>query len=90
MGIYFDPTQNVEPNVSNGYSFVGKSSFAKLQIRLSPRSGTWTAAITVASSPGPTQKIGKGAWCHLQKFPYVLCQQSLFGIEESRSSITNY
>ena len=26
----------------------------------------------VALSRGPTQKIGKGAWCHLQKFLYVL------------------
>ena len=24
---------------------------------------------TVASFPGPTQKIGKGAWCHLQYVP---------------------
>ena len=26
---------------------------------------------TLASSPGPTLKIGKEAWCHLRKFPYV-------------------
>ena len=30
------------------------------------------------------------AWCHLQSFLYVLCQQSLFGVDESRSSISNY
>ena len=29
----------------------------------------------------------KRAWSHLQKFPYVLCQQSSFGVEESRLSI---
>ena len=28
----------------------------------------------VALSPGPTQKIGKGAWSHLQTFLYVLSQ----------------
>ena len=50
MDIYFDPKQNVEPNVSNGHSFVDESLFAKLPIRLSPRSGTWTAAITDALS----------------------------------------
>ena len=40
--------------------------------------------------PRPHPKIGKGAWCYLQIFPYVLCQQSSFGVEESRSSIANY
>ena len=40
--------------------------------------------------PRPCPKIGKRAWSHLQKFPYVLCQQSSFGVEESCSSITNY
>ena len=44
----------------------------------------------LASSPGPTPKIRKGAWSHLHKFPYVLCQHSSFGVEESCSSITNY
>ena len=38
----------------------------------------------VSLVPRPHPKIGKGAWCHLQRFPYVLCQQSLFGVEESR------
>ena len=28
----------------------------------------------LASSSGHTQKIGKGAWCHLQPFLYVLSQ----------------
>ena len=40
--------------------------------------------------PRPHPKIGKGAWCYLQIFLCVLCQQSLFGVEESRSSIANY
>ena len=40
--------------------------------------------------PRPHPKIGKGAWCHLQKFLYVLFQQSSFGVEESCLSITNY
>ena len=40
----------------------------------------------LTSSPGPAQKLGKG-W---QLFLYVLCQQSLFIVEESCSSITNY
>ena len=40
--------------------------------------------------PRPHPKLGKGAWCYLQIFPYVLCQQSSFGVEESCSSITNY
>ena len=40
--------------------------------------------------PRPRPKIGKGAWCQLQRFPYVLCQQSTFGVEESRSSIANW
>ena len=43
----------------------------------------------VALSPGPTQKIGERVWSPLQKFPYVLCQQSS-GVEESHSSIANY
>ena len=43
----------------------------------------------LASSPGPVQKLGR-AWSNLQKFPYVLCQQSSFGVEESCSSIINY
>ena len=33
--------------------------------------------------PRPRPKIGERAWSHLQKFPYVLCQQSSFGVEES-------
>ena len=53
-------------------------------------SGHETRSIILALSTGPTPKIGKGTWCHLQKFPYVLCQQSLFGVEKSHSSITNY
>ena len=40
--------------------------------------------------PRPHPKVWKRAWCHLQEFPYVLCQQSLLGVEESRFSITNY
>ena len=44
----------------------------------------------VSLIPRPHPKIGKGAWCHLQRFPCVLCQQSSFGVEESRSSISNY
>ena len=39
--------------------------------------------------PRPCPKIGKGAWCYLQRFPYALCQQSLFGVEKSHSSIAN-
>ena len=45
---------------------------------------------TCSLVPRPHPKIGKGAWCYLQTFPYVLCQQSSFGVEESRSSIANY
>ena len=30
--------------------------------------------VRLASSPGPTQKIGKRAWLHLQTFSYVLNQ----------------
>ena len=43
----------------------------------------------LASSPGPAQKSEKGAG-HTGKVPYVLCQQSSFGVEEPRLSITNY
>ena len=43
--------------------------------------------LIVASSPGPCPKIGKRAWSH---FLYVLCQHSLFRVEESRLSIANY
>ena len=43
----------------------------------------------VASSPGSAQEWEKGL-VTLTKFLYVLCQQSSFGAEESRSSITNY
>ena len=32
-----------------------------------------STGLLVASYPSPTQKIGKGTWCHLQTFPYVLC-----------------
>ena len=35
----------------------------------------------VASSPGPARKIGKRAQSHLQNSPYVLSQQSLFGVK---------
>ena len=31
----------------------------------------------VALSPGPTQKIGKEAWCHLQTFLYVQSQHGM-------------
>ena len=31
-----------------------------------------------------------GAWSHLENFPYVLCQQFSFGVDESRSSITKF
>ena len=53
---------------------------------------TWPKGSGVQTSlvPRPHPKIGKGAWCYLQIFPYVLCQQSSFGVEESRSSIANY
>ena len=44
---------------------------------------------TCSLVPMPRPKIGKRAWSNLQKFSYVLCQQSSFGVEESRSSITN-
>ena len=50
--------------------------------------GVWSMGVSLVPRPHP--KIGKGAWCHLQIFPYVLCQQSSFGVEESRSSIANY
>ena len=33
--------------------------------------------------PRPHPKIGKGAWSHL-------CKQFLFGVDKSRSSISNY
>ena len=36
---------------------------------------THKTTVCLASSPGPTHKIRKGAWCHLQKFSYVLSQQ---------------
>ena len=45
---------------------------------------------TLSLVPRPRPKIGKRACSHLQKFLYVLCQQSSFGVEESRSSIANY
>ena len=38
----------------------------------------------LALTQGPAQKLRKGAG------HYVLCQQSSFGVEESRSSIANY
>ena len=44
----------------------------------------------LASSPGLTPKIGKGAWLHFQKFLYVPSQQSSFRADESHFSITNY
>jgi len=31
--------------------------------------------------PMPHPKIGERVWSHLQKFLYVLCQQSSFGVE---------
>ena len=45
----------------------------------------------VASSPGPAQKLrkGPGVTCKDSR-EYVLCQQSLFGVEESHLSIANY
>ena len=50
--------------------------------------GTALACCTeLALSPGPAQKLGKGPGVTC---PYVLCQQSSFGVEESCSSITNY
>ena len=39
----------------------------------------------LASSPGPAQKSET-----LAKISYVLCQRSLFGVDEPRLSITNY
>ena len=33
-------------------------------------------AHAVASSPGPSPNIVKGAWCHFQKLPYVLIQHT--------------
>ena len=45
--------------------------------------------VNISLVPRPRPKIGERAWSHLQKFPYVLCQQSSFGVEESRSSIAN-
>ena len=44
----------------------------------------------VASSSGPTQKSGEGPGVTCKTFLFVLCQQSLFGVEESLSSITHY
>ena len=46
-----------------------------------------TTALACCTAPGPAQKSGKGPGVTC---PYVLCQQSSFGVEESRSSIANY
>ena len=45
---------------------------------------------SIASSPGPAQKLGKGPG-HTCKTPVcAMSAMSLFGVEESRSSIANY
>ena len=55
-----------------------------------PKTDHMPSRVLPSLVPRPHPKIGKGAWCYLQIFLYVLCQQSSFGVEESRSSIANY
>ena len=72
-----------EPTPRPWHSFQTEVNLGEAKLRSN------TIAV-VSLVPRPHPKIGKGAWCYLQRFPYVLCQQSSFGVEESRSSIANY
>ena len=71
------------------------SSDRKLGVGLRTRLAAFSKALLrtlmqrISLVPRPHPKFGERAWSHLQKFLYVLCQQSSFGVEESRSSIAN-
>ena len=41
---------------------------------------------SLITRPRPPKRV----WSHMQTSPYLLCQQSLFVIDQSCSSITNY
>ena len=70
------------------FAFVSTIAFALCHVKI--EKSREKEHVTPSLVPRPHPQIRKGAWCYLQKFPYVLCQQSSFGVQESRLSISNY